>query len=162
LGGVLAAPIVGGWGTGVRRSRLAGFSVGAYGLALIGFSQSPSMVPAVVFIAVAGMAFLTVVSTLNTTVQLLVDERLRGRVMAIYIMGFTAAYPLGALIQGTVADRVGTPTVVTVAGSLLVVLSGGLLLSRVLERLDRPTPVREEEVLDVAAVDDATGAVAAG
>jgi len=141
FGGALAAPVVTGWAAGVRRSRLAGFALVGYGLALVLFAQAPSFPLAVVAIAMAGAGFLTVVSTLNTTVQLLVDEDVRGRVMAIYIMAFTAAYPVGTLVQGWIADHAGPRATVTVAATVLVVAALWLLTRRgLLERLDHGPP----------------------
>ena len=141
LGGALAAPVVTGWAGGVRRSRLAGYALVGYGAALVLFAQAPSFPLAVVAIALAGAGFLTVVSTLNTTVQLLVTEDVRGRVMAIYIMGFTAAYPVGTLVQGWLADRVGPRLTVSAAAAALVV-AAVWLLSRggLLARLDQGGP----------------------
>jgi MFS family permease len=120
IGGIVATPIIGGWGGSVRRSRLVGGSIAMYGLVLLGFAQAPMLWFAVVCVAIAGACFLAVVSTLNTNVQMLVEERFRGRVMAIYVMGFTAAYPIGSLLQGWLADVVGVRATTTVAALALL------------------------------------------
>jgi MFS family permease len=120
IGGIVATPIVGGWGDSVPRRRLVVGGVVLYGLSLLGFAHAPAFVLAVVSIGVAGACFLAVISSLNTTVQLLVDERLRGRIMAIYIMSFTAAYPVGSLVQGWVADQIGAPATTTTAAVVLL------------------------------------------
>jgi MFS family permease len=95
------------------------------------------------------MCFLGSVATLNTSVQLLVAEELRGRVIAVYIMAFTAGYPLGALIQGWMADSIGVQTTVVIAGIVLAVV-GGLLMTRPrwLAALDTHTH-RGETIVDV-------------
>lgn len=122
IGGIVATPIIGGWGSVVRRSRLVVFALLLYGSSLLAFAFVPWLAAAVVLTAIAGACFLAVISTLNTTVQLLVDERLRGRIMAIYIMAFTAAYPFGSLLQGAVADHIGVQwTTAGAAGTLLAV-----------------------------------------
>ena len=104
------------------------------------FASTGSLFVAVPAIACAGAAFLAVVSTLNTTVQLLVEERFRGRVMALYVMGFTAAYPIGSLVQGWIADAIGVRTVVTGAGVVLLVVTFVARLTPVFDRLDRRRP----------------------
>jgi MFS family permease len=71
--------------------------------------------------AVCGLAFLVVMATLNTTVQLQVAEAIRGRVLALWMVAITGAYPLGALLQGWLADQIGARATVTAAG---VVLAG--------------------------------------
>jgi MFS family permease len=59
--------------------------------------------------------------------------------MAIRVMGFTAAYPLGGLLQGWLADRWGPAVVVTAAGSLLVAIGVALAVrSEWLTPLDDP------------------------
>ena len=45
----------------------------------------------------------------NTILQTIVDERLRGRVMAFYTMAFFGTAPFGSLLAGVVADRIGAP-----------------------------------------------------
>lgn len=121
IGGIVATPLIGGWGHAVRRSRLVVLAMLVYGVSLLGFAGSPALGFAVVCIGVAGACFLATISTLNTTVQLLIEERLRGRIMAIYVMAFTAAYPIGSLVQGALADRVGAPA--TTSGAALTLLA---------------------------------------
>lgn len=138
FGSVLATPLVAGWGSSIPRGRLVGAALVVYGGALAAFAQSPSYGVALVFAAVAGAGFLTIVSSLNTTVQLLVTETLRGRVTAIYVMSFTGAYPVGALVQGWLTDRWGAPATVTGAGLLIAATAVVLLCSgEILSRIDR-------------------------
>ena len=75
-----------------------------------------------------GMAYLALVATLNTTVQLAVEERLRGRVLAVYFMTFTAGYPLGSLLQGWLAEQIGLHATVAGAGVILLAISGALVM----------------------------------
>lgn len=136
IGGIVATPIIGGWGDAVRRSRLVVFGLLLYGLVLLGFANAPNLAVAVVCIGVAGACFLAIVSSLNTTVQLLVDERLRGRIMAIYVMSFTAAYPIGSLVQGAVADRIGAPATTSSAAVALLGVTIWVHTTKLFERLD--------------------------
>jgi predicted MFS family arabinose efflux permease len=136
IGGIVITPIVGGWGDAMRRSRLVMVGLLVYGLVLVGFAQSPNLALAVVCIGIAGACFLAVISSLNTTVQLLIDERLRGRIMAIYVMSFTAAYPVGSLLQGWIADAIGAPATTTSAAVALLLLTAWIWRSGRLARLD--------------------------
>ena len=122
IGGIIATPIIGGWGDSVPKRRLVAFAMALYAMSLLVFAHAPGIEVGVVAIAVAGACFLAVISTLNTAVQVLVDERLRGRIMAIYIMAFTAAYPIGSLLQGWIADLVGAPATTTGAAIVLLAL----------------------------------------
>jgi predicted MFS family arabinose efflux permease len=42
-------------------------------------------------------------------VQTLVPDGVRGRVMGIYTLAFFGSMPIGALLAGAVAEKVGTP-----------------------------------------------------
>jgi predicted MFS family arabinose efflux permease len=136
IGGIIATPLIGGWGSAVRRSRLVLTALVLYGAVLLGFAQSPAIGIAVACIGIAGACFLAVISTLNTTVQLLVDERLRGRIMAIYVMAFTAAYPIGSLLQGAVADHIGAPATTSSAAVILLAVTVWVRSTSVFDRLD--------------------------
>jgi MFS family permease len=115
LGAVLAAPLVAGPGTGVRRSLLAGGGMVVHGGALLGFALAPVYPVALGMLVLAGAAYLPVAATLNTTLQLQVVEAQRGKVLALYITVFTVAIPVGSLIQGAVASLVGARITLAVA-----------------------------------------------
>ncbi len=99
------------------------------------FGASPAISLGLVALFAAGFAYLVAIATFNTVVQLNVAEELRGRVMGFYVMGFTAAYPLGALLQGALAQIIGVQLTIVLAGSCLVAISAGLFL--------RPAAVRQ-------------------
>ena len=52
----------------------------------------------------------------NTLVQTLVSEELRGRVMAFYTMAFLGTAPIGSLLAGAVAERLGSAETVIAGG----------------------------------------------
>ena len=141
LGAVISAPLVAGPGTGVRRSLLAGIGMAAHGAALVAFALAPSYWFALGFLLVAGAAYLPVAATLNTTLQLQVDESMRGKVLALYITVFTVAIPVGSLIQGTVASAVGAPVTLAVGAGLFLVVTAALGASGWLRSLDDVGPV---------------------
>jgi len=122
-GGVLGAILLGSLGDVRRRGRLVSIALVGYAFAVMAFGAAPTFGFALVAMVATGMGFLTVVASLNTSVQLLVPEALRGRVMALYIMTFTGSYPLGSLIQGALADVIGPRTTVIGAGSILLCIA---------------------------------------
>jgi fucose permease len=61
----------------------------------------------------------------NTVLQTIVEQRLRGRVMAFYAMAFLGTAPIGSLIAGVVADRIGAPKTILLGG-LACVLGAGV------------------------------------
>ena len=137
IGAVLAAPFVAGIGSGWRRSRLAEVAMLAYGLAIVAFGAAPSYPIALAALLVAGGGYLAIASTLNTTIQLQVDEVMRGKVLAVYIMFLTLALPIGALIQGVVAERIGPQLAVVGFGSAFLAVFAWLrFLSGLLPHMD--------------------------
>lgn len=120
FGAIAVAPVVGGAFGDLPRARVVRVALPVYGAAVMAFGLSTSYPAGVAAVAVAGAGFLAIVATTNTAAQAIVAEHFRGRVMAIRVMGFTASYPLGALLQGWLADRVGPPVVVATAGAVLV------------------------------------------
>jgi hypothetical protein len=106
---------------------LALIAVLVYAAALVEFALAPVYWVALVALLVAGAAYLAVASTLNTTIQLQVDEAMRGRVLALYLMLLTLAMPLGSLVQGYLADVIGPRT--TVAGAGMLFFVAGLVLA---------------------------------
>ena len=87
-----------------------------YGLALLAMGLTPVYAGGLLAMFGIGAGYLVVVSALNTTLQESVEPRFRGRVVALYFMAFTGGYPIGALLQGWLADPVGVRPVVAGAG----------------------------------------------
>ena len=136
VGGVLATPLVAGRGSAMARSRLVGFALGTYGTALLLFALAPVFAAAVGFLVVAGGGYLALSSTLNTTIQVQVDEERRGKVLALYVMGLTGSYPVGALVQGALADVVSVRLVTATCGVVLLLTLGRLLATGRLRTMD--------------------------
>ncbi|HUP86040.1 MAG TPA: MFS transporter [Acidimicrobiales bacterium] len=137
LGAVLAAPLVSGWDAIFTRAVLVRWGLVTYGLAIVAFAIAPVYLIGLLALVVVGGGFLVVISATNTSVQVIVADHMRGRVMALRIMAFTGAYPVGALLQGSLSDVIGPRP--TVAGSgVILVLAGIWLASRpaLLHRLD--------------------------
>lgn len=119
VGAMLNTPFVAGRGSRVPRSRLVGFGWPIYGIALLGFAVSPYYWLAVVALAVLGASHIATAATLNTVIQLQVEEALRAKVLALYLITLLAGLPLGAQLQGFLADVIGPRIAVGGAGVLL-------------------------------------------
>ena len=89
---------------------------------LVLYGLAPSLwVSAVAFLAV-GAGYIAVLSGLNTVVQLRAPADVRGRVLSIYMMGLGIVYPIGAVVQGGIANHTGVRTV-TVVGALAMLVT---------------------------------------
>jgi MFS family permease len=67
-----------------------------------------------------GATLLMTFSMTASLVQLIVPDRLRGRVMSIYMVAFRGGMPLGSLAAGYVASFTSAPAVLAVNGVLIV------------------------------------------
>ena len=120
VGATAGSVVISAYGDGVRRSRLIVASIVIYGAAVVGMALTPTYVGGLAAMAIIGIGYLAVASVLNTSIQLAVDDRFRGRVLALYVMVFTGAYPLGSLLQGIATDHFGVRVVVGTAGAVML------------------------------------------
>jgi MFS family permease len=59
------------------------------------------------FMVFVGIAMIFVANLSNATIQSIVPDSLRGRVMGVYTTIFMGSMPLGALLLGTIAEHAG-------------------------------------------------------
>jgi MFS family permease len=118
--------------TGLARW-IAGTSV-VCSVGLIVFSQSRFFALSALTIFIVGFAATTQMAATNTIVQNRVPDELRGRVMAVYATMFMGVQPIGSLIAGGVAKRIGAPYTMTIFG-LLVLAASAIFIFRVVMRL---------------------------
>ena len=93
---------------------------GAFGLFLILFSLSHWYLLSVLLLVPVGFSLMTQMGATNTLVQSMVPDRLRGRTMAVYSMMFMGMSPLGSILAGAAADRIGAPLTVALGGVLAI------------------------------------------
>ena len=125
-----------------------------FGLGLIAFSFTRSLPVALVVLPIVGAGFMIQMAATNTVLQTLVDDALRGRLMAFYTMAFLGTAPIGSLMAGVVADRVGAPMTIRLGGLACVVAAAwyGFKLPQ-LRRIVRPIYI-ERGILPVPVVVD--------
>jgi predicted MFS family arabinose efflux permease len=123
LGAIVAAPLVAGRGSALPKGRLTLVGMTAYSLALVALGLSPVYLFAFLALVVAGMAYLSLASTLNTTIQVQVEEAIRGKVLALYVMLLTTAIPVGALIGAGLVHVVGPRGVVMLCGTFFLLVA---------------------------------------
>jgi MFS family permease len=105
-------------------------------IGLIIFSQAKFFWLCAVVLLVVGFAATSQMAATNTLIQNRVPDELRSRVMAVYATMFMGVQPIGSLIAGGVAKRIGAPYTLTVFGSL-VLLGSLVFLFRVVMRLQQ-------------------------
>jgi len=95
-----------------------GWAAAAAGAAVIGFTWCTRLWPALLLVYASGMGIMLTAGSINTILQTIVEDRLRARIAAIYIMSFLGVSPLGALAAGWAAQYVGPPAALALGGAL--------------------------------------------
>lgn len=90
-------------------------------LALFSLLRSPE--PAYPVVLLVGLAYFAMITSLSTVFQQRLDERNRGRVMAIWIMGFGGTVPIGGIIAGHLIERSSVTTVVLTGAAVALALA---------------------------------------
>jgi MFS family permease len=92
-----------------------------FGVGLIGFGFSLHLWLSMVLMLVTGFGMMQGLTSSNTIIQTLVDEKMRGRVMSYYTMAFVGMAPFGSLLAGVLAHAIGAPRTVIVSGVACIV-----------------------------------------
>lgn len=133
LGSLLLAPVVLTMGSRSPRKSMLITAMLGYSIGTVMVGLAPTWQLAVVGLVIYGGAYLAIASSLNTTIQILAREDMRGKSIAVYIMCLAGSLPLGLLAWGAAADRYGIRTVTVTAGLLLIVVT---FLMTVTKRFD--------------------------
>jgi MFS family permease len=99
-----------------------------FGTSLILFTLSRHLWLSLLLLMPTGFGMMVQMGATNTLLQVMVPDRLRGRVMSLYSMMFIGMGPIGALLGGAIATRIGAPMTVAIGG--IVCLVGGAIFAR--------------------------------
>jgi MFS family permease len=100
-----------------------------FGSALIAFAFARTLLLALMLLPVVGAALLLTTSSCNTVLQTMLPEHLRGRVMALYSTAFLGMAPVGSLLAGALASRIGTAWTIAACGGGCLVVGAWLMTS---------------------------------
>ncbi len=100
--------------------RLVAIACGGFGTGLILFSFSRLYWLSLCLLVPMGFSMMTQTASSNTLIQVMVPDRLRGRIMSVYSMLFMGMAPLGSLLYGALAQRIGAPHTLALGGSIAI------------------------------------------
>jgi MFS family permease len=108
--------------------------------ALVAYALTPNIVLASIAIFVVGFLYLGALSSFTSIAQLRAPAAVRGRVMSLLMVLLGSFYPVGALVQGAIAEEVGLRA--TTAGAAVIMLAvlviAKLLRPRFADALEAP------------------------
>ena len=142
LGAVVGALAIPPLAARLGRGRMLTVSLAVLPPALVLYGFAPSLPFALPALFVVGLVYIGVLSGLSTVVQLRAPAELRGRVLSLYSVALGVSYPIGSLVQGPLADRLGLAWTTAGASVLLmiVLVTTRLVRPGVFRALAAPTP----------------------
>lgn len=123
IGALAGALMIAALGRAKFRGRLWTYASFALPLTMFLFAGTRWLPLSLLAIGGIGWTFTSLNNTTNAMVQTQVTDELRGRVMGIYTMVFFGAMPLGSLLVGFMAERVGEQITVLINSVILLVFA---------------------------------------
>jgi MFS family permease len=93
----------------------------SFSLCLIAFSLSTRLNVALIFLFGMGVSIVFSVAVINTLLQQLVRDEMRGRVMSMFILSFIGTTPFGNLVAGAATNKFGAPHTLAAGGVLIAI-----------------------------------------
>lgn len=122
-GSVCGGLIVAALGKLKHQGRIALLIMTGLGLFIASFALSRWLPLSSVLIFASGAATMSSASLLLSTVQLIVPDAMRGRVMSVYNVAFRSGMPMGSLIVGKLVPVFGVSPTIAATGSMLAALA---------------------------------------
>ncbi|MFI6866312.1 MFS transporter [Nocardia sp. NPDC050406] len=119
LGAVIGATQVARLRHTLRPTRLLAVAAVAFGIATVGAGAIHNEVVVLLLLVVGGFGWITGMSTMNSTMQLLLPGWVRARGLSVYQLVFMGGQALGSLLWGLAAGWVGSETALLAAAALL-------------------------------------------
>jgi predicted MFS family arabinose efflux permease len=92
------------------------------GTSLILFSLTSNIILGIVFLFFAGAGFTLSSSTVRAELQVIVEDKMRGRAIGLAMMAFFAGMALGNSLEGILAKQFGPSVAISSNGIALLVL----------------------------------------
>lgn len=156
VGAVMMAVSLGGLARRFTPRRLLAAVLWALPVALVAYASAPNLWTAAACIFVVGALYIGALSSFTSSAQTRAPAEIRGRVMSVLNVLLGLLYPIGAVVQGRLADSIGQRVVT--AGAAVAMLAMLLVLAVARPGLFRrlETPVSRVEVRQPAAANSLT------
>ncbi|MBP7777605.1 MAG: MFS transporter [Acidobacteria bacterium] len=132
LGFLMAATGVGALACAVRlvlrrtvlgMGRRMAIAIAAFGICCIALGLSPWLWLSMALMTITGYGLMYQVVATNTIVQTIVDDDKRGRVMSFYTIALAGSGPIGSLLGGVLASRIGVEATYAVSGGACLLMA---------------------------------------
>jgi predicted MFS family arabinose efflux permease len=123
LGAALGAASIGTLFAARSKERIARVALVAFAGLLTLFAVEDTAPLAYPTVTVLGFAYFCVITSLSTVLQQHLDDAIRGRIMALWIMGFGGMVPLGVLAGGFLVAPIGITAVLLLGAAVALALA---------------------------------------
>jgi predicted MFS family arabinose efflux permease len=123
VGSILGSLSIASLGNIKKKGKVALGALACLGLGIFGFALSRSLPFSGVMLVLTGASMMAVFANVNSLVQLITTNEMRGRVMSVYNFAFRGGMPMGNLVSGWLVPLFTAPVVLRVNGMLLVLLA---------------------------------------
>jgi predicted MFS family arabinose efflux permease len=106
-----------------HKGRVALIMLTSLGAGIAGFALSSTLWLSCLMLFLSGAALIGVFTLVNSLVQLITTNEMRGRVMSVYNFAFRGGMPLGNLVTGWVVPIFSAPIVLAVNGVVLMAVA---------------------------------------
>jgi MFS family permease len=132
--------------------RLTMIGIG-FGVMIGAVAAAPTLTAAFVLIVPMGALSIAFIATANSTIQTRVAPTMRGRVMALYAIGFLGTAPIGAPLVGWISQESSPRVALAVAAASTIVTSAVVLARHLRER--EPVKTLDSTAPDASDADEA-------
>lgn len=122
IGSICGALSVAAAGRMKRQGRIALLALIVLGGFITGFSLSTSITLSSILIFFSGASMMWVFSMVQSLVQAITADEMRGRVMSVYNVAFRGGMPIGSLVVGRLIPAFTVTVTMACAGSVLILL----------------------------------------
>jgi len=128
VGSICGSLAVASMGNIRHKGRFAITMLACLGAAIAVFSLSRRLPLSYTMLLIVGASMMAVFATVTSLVQLITTNEMRGRVMSVYNCAFRGGMPMGNLLSGWLVPVFTAPVVLSVNGSLLILMALYFLL----------------------------------
>ena len=128
LGSIFGSLAIASAGNFKRKGLVALGALILLGASISAFALSKSVPLSGIILVLAGASMMAVFATVNSLVQLITTNEMRGRVMSVYNVAFRGGMPMGNLLSGWLVPVFTAPVVLAVNGFVLILVALYFLL----------------------------------
>ncbi len=113
-----------------RKGRLVLLGTAVFCIAAVSFTFSTSYHLSLFLLVFVGWGMVTQNASINSLLQTMVADSMRGRIMSLYTMTFLGMMPLGSLLAGFEATYLGAPWALRIGGVVVAIILVSLYRTR--------------------------------